>query len=106
MDAEKAQSTIKSKLTAIITNKPDVKSNLDVMRASVESLKTNSQLALTKEGFTPEFIEAEGENRPLFISEFPTDDEGRFVGQFFDFYFSMDTNSWVKFDLQDAVSTC
>ena len=42
---------------------------------SMESLQATSNTIITKEGFTTEFIEAEGENRPLFISDFPVDDE-------------------------------
>jgi hypothetical protein len=105
LESEKAQSTIKNRLGAILLAKnTDIKSDLNVTRTSIESLKQASSPVLTKEGFTTEFIEAEGENRPLFISDFPVDDE-RVEGQFFDFYFSMDTNQWLKFDLQDALAT-
>lgn len=44
------------------------------MTQSVDSIATSNPL-ITKEGFTTEFVEAEGENRPLFISDFPLDDE-------------------------------
>lgn len=41
MENEKAQSTINKKLAAMFVPKNDVKSNLDALRNSVETQKTN-----------------------------------------------------------------
>jgi len=51
----------------------------------------------TAQGFSTEFVPTKEETqKPLFITEFPFDND---LGLgFFDFYFNMETNQWTKFD--------
>ena len=59
----------------------------------VESMDAEiSAVTLTKEGFTSDFVEAEGDSRPIFISDFPTAADDPKKGCFFDFYYSQDIN--------------
>lgn len=58
---------------------------------------------LTRGGLTPYFEEpGENDTKPLFIADFPTDnDKGLTI---FDFYFNLDNNQWMPFKLSDSIN--
>ena len=68
--------------------------NHRLIRQLTKRLDTDGFQSKNENGLTTEFTDQV--ERPLFISDFPFDQEGLGI---FDYYFNLDTNMWTKFDI-------